>query len=544
MRISRFILAGLILSIFSCSDQEGVDPAVKDYPVTQAWWNDQVFYQLFVRSFYDSDGDGNGDLKGVIQKLDYLNDGNPSTENDLGVTALMLMPVFQASSYDGYEVTDYLNIDPDYGSLKDLEDLISEAAQRGIRVVLDFPVNHTSGQHPWFVKSSSSDPGIYKDWYIWRKDNPGDYSPYGGPLWHLSSEQYYYGIYGRNKPDLNFKNEAVTAEIKKISEFWIKEKGADGFRLEGAAALIETGDNIMFTQANLDWFRNYFAFVRNQDPSFMLIGDVPGLSSIAAPYADDRVDLCYEYELSGAIFNAIRNQAAGVIREKLIDVVNRYPSLQWGVFLTNQFQNRTAAILNDENELRIAAAILLTMPGVPFIFYGEEIGMTGSGAGEEIRRPLQWSSGAQAGFTSGTPWYPVDENFIRKNIAFQSQEEGSLLNYYRKLIRIRLQSQALKRGMFEPLKVSDPRVLAYFRTVNSEVVLIVHNVSSASISNIVLSSQDGSLAAATYNGKYLFTGEDAPSLTIQGGGSYVSYTPVLELAPYSSVLIRFVRREQ
>lgn len=515
-----------------------------DYPETQVWWNDQVFYQLFVRSFYDSDGDGSGDLKGVIQKLDYLNDGNSSTESDLGVTALMLMPVFKASNYDGYAVDDYLEIDPDYGTMSDFEELNRAAEQRGIRIVLDFPLNHTSSQHPWFVKSSSADPGSFRDWYIWRKDNPGDYSPYGGPLWHASGDQFYYGLYGAAKPDLNFKSESVTGEIKKISEFWLNKKEIDGFRMEGAGALIETGDNIMFTQANLDWWREYFSFIRKMDPSFMLIGDVPGLSSIAESYADDRLDLCYEYELSGAIFNGIRNQSGSVIRDKVVDVINRYPTLQWGVFLTNQFQNRTLDLLQDPESVRTAAAVLLTLPGVPFIYYGEEIGMSGSGIAEEIRRPLQWSNDVQAGFTSGVPWYPVDPNFTRNNIFLQDQDDSSLLSWYRKLIRIRLQSQALKRGSFEPLKSSDPRLLSFFRIINSEIVLAVHNLSSSSVTAPVISSQDGSLSAATYTGKYLLTGEDAPSLIIQGGGSLNNYTPVQELAPHQSVLIRFSKRDQ
>lgn len=544
MKIARLIFILLLLLVLSCQEDEGSVNTGKDYPDTQSWWNDQVFYQLFVRSFYDSDGDGSGDIRGIIQKLDYLNDGNPSTENDLGVTALMLMPVFQSSNYDGYAVEDYLKIDPDYGTMADFDELVREAGQRGIRIVLDFPINHTSNQHPWFLKATSADPGNFRDWYVWRKDNPGDYSPYGGPLWHPSGDQFYYGLYGSLKPDLNFKNESVTQELKNISEFWLSEKGIDGFRMEGAGALIETGDNIMFTQANLDWWREYFSFIRKQDPSFMLIGDVPGLSSIADPYADDRLDICYEYELSGAIFNGIRNQLGSVIRDKVVDVTNRYPTLQWGVFLTNQFQNRTIDLLQDLEGTRVAAAILLTLPGVPFIYYGEEIGMSGSGVGEEIRRPLQWSIDFNAGFTTGTPWYPVDQNFSRNNILLQDQDNGSLLSWYRKLIRIRLQSQALKRGTFEPLKSSDPRLFSFFRIINSEIVLVVHNLSSFDLSAPVISSQDGSLSAGTYTGKYFLTGEDAPNLVIQGGGSLVNYTPVEQLKSFETLLIRFSKKDQ
>lgn len=526
--------------------KDGLEDAkknIKDYPETQSWWEERVFYQLFVRSFYDSDGDGNGDLQGVIEKLDYLNDGNPSTEDDLGVTALMLMPVFQATGYDGYDVEDYLKIDPDYGTTEDLNRLLEEAQVRGIRVVIDFPVNQTSIQHAWFTKSASSDP-VFKNWYVWRNNNPGDYSPYGGPLWHPSGSEYYYGLFGSGKPDLNFKNEEVTVEIKKITEYWINQTGVSGFRMEGAGALIEEGDNILYSESTLNWWRDYFGFVRKADPSFLLVGDVPGLTTIVESYADDRLDFCYEYELSSAIFNGIKNQEASVIREKMIDVINRYPTRQYGVFLTNQFQNRTIDILDNSEQAKAAAGVLLTLPGVPFIYYGEEIAMKGGGMIQEARRPMQWSAQPNAGFSTGSPWYPVDSDFIRNNTEGLSGDENSILSHYKKLIKIRQGSPALKKGGFEPVKSNDASVLAFFRTLGSDVVLVVQNLSSRTITDPVLSGSDGSQAAATYSGVYLTTQGAAPDLIIQGGGGFVSYSPAQELTPYSTTIIRFSRKEQ
>ena len=544
--MNRAILFLLItgLSVVGCKD--GLEEAkknIKDYPETQSWWNDRVFYQLFVRSFYDSDGDGNGDLQGVIEKLDYLNDGNPSTEDDLGVTALMLMPVFQATGYDGYDVEDYLKIDPDYGTIEDLKRLLEEAQVRGIKVVIDFPVNQTSAQHPWFIKASSSDPA-FKNRYIWRSNNPGDYSPYGGPLWHPSGSEYYYGLFGSGKPDLNFKNEDVTADIKKISEYWINETGVSGFRMEAAGALIEEGDNILYTTSTLNWWRDYFGFVRKADPSFLLVGDVPGLTTIVESYADDRLDFCFEYELSAAIFNGIKNQTASVIREKMVDVINRYPTRQYGVFLTNQFQNRTIDILDNSDQAKAAAGVLFTLPGVPFVYYGEEIAMKGGGIIQEVRRPMQWSAQPNAGFSTGVPWYPVDPDYLRNNTEGLSVDENSILSHYKKLIKIRQGSAALNKGSFEPAKTNDGSVLAFFRTFGSDVVLVVQNLSSRTIADPVLSGSDGSLAAATYSGVYLPSQNTAPDLIIQPGGGFVSYTPEQELGPYSTTIIRFTRKLQ
>ena len=539
-----FIFFFTALVFVACLEDDAKKSEEQDYPETQAWWTEEIFYQVFVRSFYDSDGDGIGDLKGVIQKLDYLNDGNAQTTTDLGVTALVLMPVFSSSTYDGYATVNHLEIDPDYGTLQDLKELIAVAEQRGMRIILDFPINHTSNQHSWFSKAASADPGSFKDWYIWKKENPGSYSPYGGPLWHAAANEFYYALFGPLKPDLNFTNEAVTTEIKNISEYWIKEIGVHGFRMEGAGALIESGPNIMFTQENLDWWRDYFSFVRKLDPAFMLIGDVPGLSSIADPYADDRLDLCYEYELSSAIFSGIKNQAASTVREKMIDVINRYPSFQWGIFLTNQFQNRTIEILNDTEQAKLAASILLTLPGVPFLYYGEEIAMSGSGSGEEIRRPMQWSGSVQAGFTSGSPWYPLNSDYPKVNVAVQENDSRSVLNHYKQVIQIRKNSLALKRGSFEPVRSTDPRVFSFMRIVNSEIMLVIHNLSGSTISNPTLSNSDGSLSAATYSGKFLPSEDVAPSLVITGGGSFTEYAPIAELLPHSTLFIRFSKSEQ
>lgn len=206
-------------------------------PVTQAqtdlpWWNNRVFYEVFVRSFYDSDGDGIGDLQGVIQKLDYL--------QELGVTGLWLMPVAQSPSYHGYDVMDYYAIEQDYGTNEDFLALMEAAHERDMVVIVDLVMNHTSNQHPWFIASAEGDPD-YADFYIWE-EQPGRYtSPWGSNVWHPRDGRYYYGLFWEGMPDLNYENPAVTAEMQKVIDFWLEEMGVDGFRLDAIRHLIEDG---------------------------------------------------------------------------------------------------------------------------------------------------------------------------------------------------------------------------------------------------------------------------------------------------------------
>ncbi|MBE9472169.1 MAG: alpha-amylase, partial [Chloroflexi bacterium] len=195
------------------------------------WWNDAIFYEIFVRSFYDSDGDGVGDLNGLIEKLDYLNDGDPATTDDLGVTGLWLMPISQSPSYHGYDVADYLTVDDEYGTNEDFRRLMEEAHKRDIRVIVDLVLNHTSSQHPWFQSARDDVDSPYRDFYVWSEENPGYKSPWGGQVWHRTSSGYYYGIFWEGMPDLNYDNPAVTTEMEEVIRFWLEDMGADGFRL-------------------------------------------------------------------------------------------------------------------------------------------------------------------------------------------------------------------------------------------------------------------------------------------------------------------------
>lgn len=213
-------------------------PARLDLPPAAAWWNDRVFYEVFVRSFADASGDGIGDLRGLIDRLDYLNDGNPATDSDLGVDGVWLMPVFEATSYHGYDTTDYRRVEPDYGTAEDLRALVEAAHARGIAVILDLALNHTSNEHPWFRASAAGDP-VYADWYRWLDNDPGWPPVAGGPPWHRLGDRFYYGAFGPGMPDLNLEHGPVTAELTDIARSWIAETGIDGYRLDAAKHLIE-----------------------------------------------------------------------------------------------------------------------------------------------------------------------------------------------------------------------------------------------------------------------------------------------------------------
>ena len=208
-----------------------------------AWWNDTVFYEVFVRSFQDSDGDGIGDLQGLIDRLDYLNDGDPATASDLGVTGIWLMPVAQSPSYHGYVTADYYTVEQDYGSNEGFQRLIDEAHRRGIKVLVDLVLNHTSIEHPWFIDSASGPDSDKRDWYIWRPSDDGSRAPWvgGGPVWHKQGDAYYFGLFWEGMPDLNYRNPEVTAEMQNAARFWLEEMGVDGFRLD-AAPLTATAD--------------------------------------------------------------------------------------------------------------------------------------------------------------------------------------------------------------------------------------------------------------------------------------------------------------
>ena len=272
----------LLLALAACQGHAHppppvVPPAPADGVAADAWWNGAVFYEVFVRSFADSDGDGKGDLRGLLAKLDYLNDGDPATTADLGVDALWLMPVFESPSYHGYDVVDYRAIERDYGTAADLDALVVAAHARGVRVIVDLVLNHTSVEHPWFRESASSPSSPRRDWYLWSPTDLGwtqPWNPESGSCWHERNGAFYYALFWSGMPDLNYRTPAVREEAKAIASFWLA-RGVDGFRLDAARHLVEDGPGpaLVDTPETHAFWKEFAAHVRSVKPDAVLVGE-------------------------------------------------------------------------------------------------------------------------------------------------------------------------------------------------------------------------------------------------------------------------------
>ncbi|MBD3348177.1 MAG: T9SS type A sorting domain-containing protein [Candidatus Eisenbacteria bacterium] len=468
-------------------------------PSQLGWWNDCVFYEIFVRSFYDSDGDGIGDFPGLTQKLDYLNDGDPGTDDDLGVTGIWLMPIQDSPSYHGYDGVDYRSINPDYGTMADFQTFLAAAHDRGIKVIIDYVMNHCSNQHPWFVESAQGSPG-YRDYFRWSESDPGYTGPWGQNVWHWHPSDWYYGLFTSGMPDLNYENSAVRDSMFQIADYWLDTVGVDGFRLDAVLYIHEDGDQLQNTPATFAFWEDYNAHVKSVKPDAFSVGEAwTGTSTILQYSTEDRLDTCFEFNLAYATLGSVNDANAEWVKSKANEVYNLYPYLQYATFLTNHDQDRSFTVFGeDEDKARVAAGMYLTLPGVPFLYYGEEIGMTGSGDHLNIRTPMQWTDGAHAGFTTGTPWRSVNGNYVDHNVAEEEQDPGSLLEWYKRLIHLRNESPALRRGLHHRLETSETPVLAFARSSEQETVLCMINASPDPVSAMTLSGFAGALEPGDY----------------------------------------------
>jgi glycosidase len=503
------------------------------------WWNDSVFYEIFVRSFYDSNGDGIGDFNGITQKLDYLNDGDPKTTTDLGVTALWLMPINPSPSYHGYDVTDYFAVNPAYGTLDDFKNLLKEAHKRGIRVIIDMVMNHTSNRHPWF--EAAKDPASpYHNWYIWSDTNPNYSGPWNEAVWYpVSANQFYYAIFTSEMPDLNYNNPEVVAKMQEVGRFWLKDVGVDGFRLDAARHIVEEGRNQADTTGTHAWWKTFRPAYKGANPQAMTVGEIWTTNADVAPYVaqGDQLDLAFDFDLASAMVQSAKARSTWGITSALANSVSLFPAGQNATFLTNHDMDRVMTQLGqDPDKAKLAAALLLTTPGVPFIYYGEEIGMTGAKPDENIRTPMQWTADSQTGgFTTKLPWEGLSVDTSKWNVAGQTTDKTSLLSAYRTLINLRNQHVALRVGEYVPVQADASALLAFLRVSKAETVLVLINLSPEAVSGYSLSLGSSSLTGK-YNAVPLL-GEGsfaAPTLTPQGGFS--AYQP-LPTVPANGVVI-------
>jgi len=502
-----------------------------------AWTRGGTCYEVFVRSFRDSDGDGIGDLKGLTQQLHYINDGNPRSTRSLGARCIWLMPVAESPSYHGYDVSDYYKVAPAYGTNDDFRRMVAAAHRRGIAVIVDMVLNHTSSEHPWFVQAQRDTASPFRHWYRWSPVQPAQKGPWGQDAWRHSEvrDEWYWGVFWKTMPDLNYATPAVRNEAKRIATFWLKEMGVDGFRLDAVPYLMEEGDSLIGAAGTHAFLREYGAHIRKVAPGAFTVGEVwDGLDKML-PYYPRQLDSYFAFDLSQLLLAAVRTGDAQPLLDRLMRYQREVPRGGYSTFLGNHDQTRALTALGgDVAKARVAATLLLTLPGIPFVYYGEEIGMTGDKPDERLRTPMQWSTGNNAGFTRGTPWEALQPDVATANVAAQDREPASLLNLYRRLIRLRASNAAIVSGTLVPLVASDRRVVAYLRRDGARTALVVANLGAAPARGVTLASADGALPSGTYAARSLIGGPAGSSFRVAADGRVAGYVPLPVLGPLES----------
>jgi len=506
------------------------------------WWQHAVFYEIYPRSYADSNNDGIGDLNGIASKLDYL--------KALGVDAIWISPCFPSPQVDfGYDVSDYENIDPTYGTLADFDRLVAEGKKRGIRIILDFVVNHTSDKHPWFLDSRSSRTSAHRDWYIWRDGKapgvpPNNWlSTFGGSAWTFDSAtgQYYYHYFYAGQPDLNWRNPAVKDAMFDVTRWWYK-RGVAGFRLDAVDTLFEDPnlkDNPTTPGKNKYGDPNMVDTYNTKMPE---VHDVlRGLRKVADEYDSvligetwtRNIDELKEYygEHSNELqmpmdfmFTQVKTLSPPQFRKQIAAVDS---AGGWPVFVISNHDiirsyDRWGDGVHNDQIAKVMAALYLTLRGTPIMYYGEEIGMENNDPKrrEDVkdpigrlgwpvekgrdgeRTPMQWNHDANAGFTKGTPWLPVPPSYTTHNVADELKDRNSILNFYKALLALRHTNPALLEGSYTALNVDDPDIISYLRRYKDHAVLVVINMSlNARSANFDLSA----LGLTAPNAKTLVT---------------------------------------
>lgn len=463
-----------------------------------------VWYEIFVRSFQDSDGDGIGDLAGVTVRLPYL--------SELGVDGIWLTPIHPASSYHGYDVTDYTAVAAEVGDLDDFGALVAEAHARGIRVILDLVPNHTSRDHPWFQAALAGDEEARKR-YVWRDADPG-WVGLGGPAWHPAGDEVYLGLFWSGMPDLNFENPWVRAELQKIMRFWL-ERGVDGFRVDAIQHIVESEDGIIAgTPGTMAWVREMQAWLRRVAPHAFWLGETYALSApaVAAYHHEGDLDMSLDYPFWAALFDALSQRSAGPLETALEQSARLYPpQASRAVFSANHDQLRPASVLGvlgrDEPRLKLVAGLLTTLPGTPLLYYGQEIGLpNGPGQRDEQKRtPMTWSAGPGRGFSDARPWTGFSSDDPALSVEAQRADPDSLWSTYRTLIALRRGVPALVRGTTTVLAPEAAQLLAFVREEGGERVLVVANLGAGPA--LLAASERPALPVATLYGDAVGEGD-------------------------------------
>ncbi len=429
----------------------------------------EVGYNIFPISFADSNGDKLGDINGITAKLDYI--------ESLGVDTIWLNPIHESESYHKYDVIDYYSIDGDFGTMEDYEMLIEEAHKRDINVIMDLVINHTSSKHPWFIDAKSSEDSVYRDYYRFYDfaDGLNTYTSKDG--WTKLGDTYYFSSFWSEMPELNLENEKVTEEIYNIADFWL-EKGVDGFRIDAVKHLYDPREypkGTVTQKLNFEWFAGFKAHIEEVNPNAFVIGEVYDQYTTVNPYYQG-FDALFNFSVAESIINTVASERSSdfnTLVEKSIKGMEKYneAGIQ-GFFISNHDQDRIMSRVGDDTEkAKLASNILLTLPGMSWVYYGEEVGMSGEGPDEQKREPINWGDE----FT--TKWEAVKFNKDMVSVAEQVEDENSLYNTYKELIQLKKDNDVLVNGTFEGIE-TDTKQLAYKIYDENKSLLVYHNVGS------------------------------------------------------------------
>lgn len=431
-----------------------------------------IWYSLFVRSFADGNGDGIGDLKGLCQHLDYF--------TGLGVEGIWLLPIHRSPSYHKYDVTDYYRIDPEYGTMKDFHKLLHEAHRRGLKIMLDLVLNHCSEEHPWFRHALKSKRSPHRDWFVWKdaafvrdEEKNAWYIPEEGP-----KDEAYYGFFWKGMPDLNYDHPALREKAIEIANFWLGH-GVDGFRLDAAMHIFPPGRE----NDNVKWWQEFRAGLQNKKA--FTVGEITESCGYIAPYLRKGLHSTFNFELAEHIIQAILYGRHDCLADWLKGVHAWYrendAEAKDAIFLSNHDQTRIASRLgNDMAKLKLAASILFSLPGEIFLYYGEEIGMTGEKPDEYLREPFLWNNSVESpACTWEIPRYSTP--LAVRPYHQQEDDPGSLYHHYRKLIDVRKKHPALSEGELKLADCGDSSVILFTRQYEEKRVLVMHNLSAEKV---------------------------------------------------------------
>jgi len=507
----------------STTANTGVQTTAEAAVATKPWWQDAVVYQIWPRSFADSNNDGHGDFAGIQSKLSYL--------QDLGVDAIWLTPIFEAPSYHGYDFTEFYQVEQDYGSMAQFEALLADAKSRNIRIILDLVINHISDRHDWFVRSAKGE-APFKDYFIWRSDLPKDG---WGPAWdsstidpkvvwhyHPERKQYYYAAFGASQPDLNLQHPDVIAEMKKMAKFWL-DKGVAGFRLDAVRYAIENGPGQQAdTSETIQYWQDFSAYVRSIAPDTLLVGEAWADLPVAAQYYGDgkALDAGFDFDFGykvlallqsdGAVkaefgtMQSTTNNSQQPLQANYADrLAAKVPMGYFSPFLTNHDQPRVGWQLSGhQDKAKLAAAMLFASPGTSYVYYGEEIGLTQASDAEHIQRraPMLWDKSHQAGFTTAEQaWvqsadlFPPQQStrwwapFLSvqlsgdNTVADQQKQPKSLWHLYKTLIQLKKQRPEFSvAGSYQAVEIADGTLLRLTRELNGQKTVFLLNMTAKS----------------------------------------------------------------